>query len=113
MPKINKSTTKLTIIKPTLLGMGIGDTAKITITGSHLDNNGLISAPATAEYKKNVVEGHFPINTSNFRKIAEKFGDDSDEYIGVRFIAVAIPRNNPNTSQEVLGWAIKDDSIEK
>ena len=110
MPKINKTTEKLNVIKPALLNMGIGDKAKIEVTGVHLDNNGLISLPAKATAKGKTIEGHFPLNTGNYRKVAEVLGDNSDDYVGATFEAVCIPRNNPQTQQEVLSWSITEVS---
>ena len=111
MPEINKITEKLNVIKPALFDIGIGKIIQVEITGVHLDNNGLLSVPVKATYKDKTIEGHFPLNTGNYRKIESVLGNNSDVYVGATFEAVCIPRNNPQTKAEVLSWSVLEETV--
>lgn len=113
MPKIEKNTDKLDIVKPSSFKAELdsGDIVAVEMTGVHIDNTGMISIPATVTYNEEVINSNFPLNTGNLRKLKAVLGDDSDAYVGATFNAVVIPRNNPQTKQEVLSWTIKEKTI--
>ena len=99
-------------MKPTTLGMKIGDRITFTITKSHTQGsyNGksVFSLPVKSE---KTGAGEFPLNKTNMGYLVNKLGGNSDTWVSHTFDGVCIPQKNPQTSQPVLSWTIDTESI--
>lgn len=108
MPKIDKEFIA-EFVKPDKLKLRVGDKMTFRIRGTHRlatnkeDGRSMYSVPVS--YGKGQ-EGYFSLNKGNMRSIVDALGEDSDTWVGADFEAVAIPRNNPTTGGQVLGWSI-------
>ena len=104
-------------LKPSGMGLKVGDRITFTITGPHEESQQgegdkartLRSLPV--KYKGG--EGQFPLNKTNMTYLVRAAGDNSDKWTNVTFSAIVLPQNNPNTSAQVLSWTIDAESIKK
>ena len=94
-------------------GLRHGDTVDFTIT-SDVKVSGeakLYSCGVQGTFKQRKLEGQYSLNRTALRILGSKLGDETSDWVGARFTAMALPTRNPQTNAQTSTLSILADSV--
>jgi hypothetical protein len=97
-----------------IAGLKHGDTVNFTITGDVKVSTGetkLYSCAVEGSFKGAKLEGQYSLNRTALRILGSVMGPETDDWIGARFTAMALPTRNPQTQAQTSTLSILADSV--
>jgi hypothetical protein len=97
-----------------IAGLKHGDTVDFTITGDvkvSTGENKLYSCTVEGHFKQAKLEGQYSLNRTALRILGNALGPETDNWIGARFTAMALPTRNPQTNAQTSTLSILADSV--
>jgi hypothetical protein len=95
-------------------GIKHGDTVEFVITGDVKVSAGetkLYSCTVEGQFKQRKLEGQYSLNRTALRILGSKLGDETKDWIGARFTAMALPTRNPQTNAQTSTLSILAESV--
>jgi hypothetical protein len=83
-------------------------TKKITITVSAIrESPASFSAPGIIDFKTPIYgKSAWAVNKTNMKSLIEQYGEDETELVGKKLQLEVVPRQNPQTGEEVRSLAL-------